>query len=66
MDADGPLEPDCFERRDIVVIDNVSFHKVLAVDDAIRLEAYVSSASGARAHCVRQYSPDPLCDLPAL
>jgi len=66
VDADGPLEPDCFERRDIVVIDNVSFHKVLAVDDAIRLEAYVSWASGARAHYVRQYSPDLLCGLPPI
>jgi hypothetical protein len=33
------LEPGRFERQDIVAIDNVCFHKVLGVDDAIRLAA---------------------------
>jgi len=37
--------------RDIVVIDNVSFHKVLGVDEAIR-------AAGAELRYLPQYSPE--------
>lgn len=38
-------------RRDIVVIDNVSFHKVAGVEEAIR-------AAGAELRYLPQYSPD--------
>src|SRR5215471_3655693 len=38
-------------RRDIVVIDNVSFHKVAGVEEAIR-------AVGASLRYLPQYSPD--------
>jgi len=39
------------KRRDIVVIDNVSFHKVLGVEEAIR-------AAGAELRYLPQYSPE--------
>ena len=39
------------KRRDIVVIDNVSFHKVLGVEEAIR-------AAGATLRYLPQYSPE--------
>jgi transposase len=39
------------QRRDIVVIDNVSFHKVAGVEEAIR-------AAGASLRYLPQYSPD--------
>src|SRR5437773_2331655 len=39
------------KRRDIVVIDNVSFHKVAGVEEAIR-------ASGAELRYLPQYSPE--------
>jgi transposase len=39
------------KRRDIVVIDNVSFHKVAGVEEAIR-------AAGASLRYLPQYSPD--------
>ncbi len=39
------------ERRDIVVADNVSFHKVAGVEEAIR-------AAGATLRYLPQYSPD--------
>lgn len=39
------------KRRDIVVIDNVSFHKVAGVEEAIR-------ARGASLRYLPQYSPD--------
>lgn len=39
------------KRRDIVVIDNVSFHKVLGVEEAIQ-------ARGASLRYLPQYSPD--------
>ena len=39
------------KRRDIVVIDNVSFHKVAGVEEAIR-------AAGARLRYLPQYSPE--------
>jgi transposase len=39
------------QRRDIVVVDNVSFHKVAGVEDAVR-------AVGASLRYLPQYSPD--------
>jgi transposase len=39
------------ERRDIVVIDNVSFHKVSGVEEAIQ-------AGGATLRYLPQYSPE--------
>jgi hypothetical protein len=39
------------KRRDIVVIDNVSFHKVSGVEEAIQ-------AGGASLRYLPQYSPD--------
>ena len=39
------------QRRDIVVVDNVSFHKVAGVEEAIR-------AAGASLRYLPQYSPD--------
>jgi len=39
------------KRRDVVIIDNVSFHKVAGVDEAIR-------AAGAELRYLPQYSPE--------
>ena len=39
------------QRRDLVVVDNVSFHKVAGVEEAIR-------AAGASLRYLPQYSPD--------